>query len=72
MFYMMNLPLPAAASAIQAAADKPGDRSSEVGSPVICNSEEILGSPREADILKSEHLNETENNSPPSASSETV
>ncbi|XP_030219077.1 sterile alpha motif domain-containing protein 7 isoform X1 [Gadus morhua] len=76
MFYMMNLPLPAAAAnaaaAIQAASDKPGDRSSEVGSPVACNSEEIMGSPREADLLKPEHLNETENHSPPSASSETA
>ncbi|CAL8344167.1 unnamed protein product [Merluccius merluccius] len=72
MFYMMNLPLPATAAAIQAPSDKPVDRSSEVGSPVACNSEEILGSPREADVLKSEHLNETENHSPPSASSETA
>lgn len=72
MFYMMNLPHPVAAAAVQAVSDKPCDRSSEVGSPVVCNSEEILGSPREADALKSEHLNETDNNSPPSASSETA
>ncbi|KAJ3595713.1 hypothetical protein NHX12_005016 [Muraenolepis orangiensis] len=79
MFYMMNLPLPAAAAAAaaaqataaQAASDKPGDRSSEVGSPVVCHSEEILGSPRE-DVLKMEHLNEPENHSPPSACSETA
>ncbi|KAM4605685.1 sterile alpha motif domain-containing protein 7 [Polymixia lowei] len=71
MFYMMNLPL--STGTLQAAPDKPGDRSPETSSPVNCNSEEILGSPRDSDVLKStEHLNETENNSPPSASSETA
>ncbi|XP_056149693.1 sterile alpha motif domain-containing protein 7 [Lampris incognitus] len=71
MFYMMNLPLPTAA--LQPTPEKPGDRSSEIGSPVNCNSEDMLGSPRDADLLKStEHLHETENNSPPSASSETA
>lgn len=72
MFYMMNLPL--ATTALQAAPEKAGDRSSDVGSPVNCNSVE-MGSPctREAEILKSsEHLAETENHSPPSASSETA
>ncbi|XP_061550539.1 sterile alpha motif domain-containing protein 7 [Phycodurus eques] len=69
MLYMMNLPLPA--STLQAAPDKPGDRSSEMGSPVNCNSEEMMmmaaaASPREAaDVLKpAEHLCEPGNNSP--------
>nr|XP_057925128.1 sterile alpha motif domain-containing protein 7 [Doryrhamphus excisus] len=71
MLYMMNLPLPAAT--LQAAPDKPGDPSSETGSPVNCNSEEMMASPRDVDILKaSEHLQETDNNSPPCASAEAV
>ncbi|XP_061695473.1 sterile alpha motif domain-containing protein 7 isoform X2 [Syngnathoides biaculeatus] len=55
----------------QAAPDKPGDRSSEMGSPVNCNSEEMMmmaaaASPREpADVLKpADHLGEPGNNSP--------
>lgn len=71
MMYMMNLPL--STTALQATSEKPGDRSPEIGSPANCNSEEMMASPREADVLKStEHLHETENNSPPSASSEAV
>lgn len=71
MFYMMNLPLSAAA--LQTAPGKPGDRSPEMGSPVNCNSEEMMASPRDPDVLKSsEHLQETENSSPPSASCETA
>jgi len=71
MLYMMNLPL--ATAALQANPEKPADRSSEAGSPVNCNSEEMMASPRDPDVLKStEHLQETENNSPPSASSETA
>ncbi|XP_053293195.1 sterile alpha motif domain-containing protein 7 [Pleuronectes platessa] len=71
MLYMMNLPLPTAP--LHATPEKPGDRSSEIGSPVNCNSEEMVASPRDPDVLKStEHLHETENNSPPCASSETV
>ncbi|AWP03817.1 putative sterile alpha motif domain-containing protein 7 [Scophthalmus maximus] len=71
MLYMMNLPLSTAT--MHATPEKPGDRSSEIGSPVNCNSEEMVASPRDPDVLKStEHLQETENNSPPSASSETV
>ncbi|XP_037314794.2 sterile alpha motif domain-containing protein 7 [Pungitius pungitius] len=71
MVYMMNLPL--STSTLQATAEKPADRSSEIGSPVNCNSEEMMASPRDPDILKStEHLHDTENNSPPSASSETA
>ncbi|XP_051944001.1 sterile alpha motif domain-containing protein 7 [Hippocampus zosterae] len=68
MLYMMNLPLPA--GPLQAAPDKPGDRSSEPGSPVNCNGEEMMmmmaSSPREAaDILKpTEHLCEPDNCSP--------
>lgn len=67
MMYMMNLPLPA--GPLQAAPDKPGDHSSELGSPVNCNSEEMMmmaASPREtADILKpGEHLCEPDNCSP--------
>ncbi|XP_061777122.1 sterile alpha motif domain-containing protein 7 isoform X2 [Nerophis ophidion] len=68
MLYMINLPLPAAA--LQTAPDKPGDHSSEMGSPVNCNSEEMMASPS-GDVLKaSEHLHETDNNSPLSASME--
>ncbi|XP_051255345.1 sterile alpha motif domain-containing protein 7 [Dicentrarchus labrax] len=71
MLYMMNLPLSTAT--LQAPPEKPGDRSPETGSPVNCNSEEMIASPREPDVLKStEHLHDTENNSPPSASSETA
>uniref|UniRef100_A0A3Q3KZM1 Sterile alpha motif domain containing 7 n=1 Tax=Mastacembelus armatus TaxID=205130 RepID=A0A3Q3KZM1_9TELE len=71
MLYMMNLPLSTAT--LQATPEKPGDRSSEIGSPVNCNSDELMASPRDPDVLKStEHLHETENNSPPSASSETA
>uniref|UniRef100_G3PXU9 Sterile alpha motif domain containing 7 n=1 Tax=Gasterosteus aculeatus TaxID=69293 RepID=G3PXU9_GASAC len=71
MVYMMNLPL--STSTLQPTAEKPADRSSEIGSPVNCNSEEMMASPRDPDILKStEHLHDTENNSPPSASSETA
>ncbi|KAK5860212.1 hypothetical protein PBY51_021705 [Eleginops maclovinus] len=71
MLYMMNLPL--SSSALQATPEKAADRSSEIGSPVNCNSEEMLASPREPEVLKStDHLHETENNSPPSASSETA
>ncbi|TDH05892.1 hypothetical protein EPR50_G00127160 [Perca flavescens] len=71
MLYMRNLPL--STSTLQATPEKPADRSSEIGSPVNCNSEEMMASPRDPDVLKStEHLHETENNSPPSASSETA
>ncbi|XP_032386705.1 sterile alpha motif domain-containing protein 7 [Etheostoma spectabile] len=71
MLYMMNLPL--STSNLQATPEKPADRSSEIGSPVNCNSEEMMASPRDPDVLKpTEHLPETENNSPPSASSETA
>lgn len=71
MLYMMNLPL--SATSLRATPEKPGDRSPEIGSPVNCNSEEMMASPRDPDVLKSsEHLHETENNSPPSASSETA
>ncbi|XP_061834783.1 sterile alpha motif domain-containing protein 7 isoform X1 [Nerophis lumbriciformis] len=70
MLYMINLPLPAAA--LQTAPDKPGDHSSEMGSPVNCNSEEMMASPS-GDVLKaSEHLHETDNSSPLSASMEAV
>ncbi|KAI4810194.1 hypothetical protein KUCAC02_019035 [Chaenocephalus aceratus] len=71
MLYMMNLPL--SSSALQATPEKAADRSSEIGSPVNCNSDEMLASPRDPEVLKStDHLHETENNSPPSASSETA
>ncbi|KAM6990553.1 sterile alpha motif domain-containing protein 7 isoform 1-T2 [Tautogolabrus adspersus] len=72
MLYMMNLPLPNAP--LQATPEKPGDRSPELGSPVNCNSEEMVASPRDPDVLKStENLQETDNNnSLPSASSETA
>ncbi|XP_072220595.1 sterile alpha motif domain-containing protein 7 [Leuresthes tenuis] len=71
MMYMMNLPL--SSTTLQATPEKPGDRSSDMGSPVICASEDLLASPRDPDALKStEHINEAENSSPPSASSETA
>lgn len=71
MFYMMNLPL--SSTSLQATPEKAGERSPEIGSPVNCNSEEMMASPRDPEVLKStDHLHETENNSPPSASSETV
>lgn len=71
MLYMMNLPL--STTTLQATPEKPVDHSSEIGSPVNCNSEEMMASPREPDVLKTtELLHETENNSPPSASSETA
>lgn len=71
MFYMMNLPLSSAS--LQATPDKAGERSPESGSPVRCNSEEMMASPREPDLIKpADHLHEAENNSPPSASSETA
>ncbi|XP_010892946.1 sterile alpha motif domain-containing protein 7 [Esox lucius] len=74
MFYMMNLPL--AAASLQAAPEKPGgDRTSEISSPVNCNSVEMMGSPciRDLDGPKPiDPLPETDNPSPPSASSETA
>ncbi|XP_036410554.1 sterile alpha motif domain-containing protein 7 [Megalops cyprinoides] len=48
MFYMMNLPL--AAAALQTNPEKAGDRSSEVSSPLNCNSVELLGSPCTRDM----------------------
>lgn len=70
MFYMMNLPLPS--TSLHATPEKAGDRSPETGSPALCNSEEMIASPRDPDVIKAaDHLHETENNSP-SASSETA
>uniref|UniRef100_A0A8C5N9Y9 SAM domain-containing protein n=1 Tax=Gouania willdenowi TaxID=441366 RepID=A0A8C5N9Y9_GOUWI len=69
ILYMMNLPL--STPTLQTTPEKPGERSSDMGSPVNCNSEEMVASPRDPDVLKaSEHLQEAENISPPSASSE--
>lgn len=69
MLYMMNVPL--STTSLQATPEKPGERSPEIGSPVNCNSEDMMASPRDPDVLKpTEHLHETENISPPSASSE--
>lgn len=71
MLYMLNLPL--TGTALQAAPDKPGERSPDIGSPGHCNSEDMMASPRDPDAVKSsEHLHEAENVSPPSASSETA
>lgn len=71
MLYMMNLPLSTAP--LQTTPEKPGERSSEIGSPINCNSEEMVASPRDPDVIKSaDHLHDAENNSPPSASSETA
>ncbi|XP_029582264.1 sterile alpha motif domain-containing protein 7 [Salmo trutta] len=76
MFYMMNVPLAAAAAALQAAPEKAGGgRSSEISSPVNCNSVEMMGSPctRDPEGLKpTDSLPETDNPSPPSASSGTA
>ena len=69
--YVMNVPL--SSTTLQATPEKPGDRSSDMGSPVNCASEDLLASPRDPDALKStEHIHEAENSSPPSASSETA
>ncbi|KAK7944717.1 hypothetical protein WMY93_000445 [Mugilogobius chulae] len=70
LLYLMNMPLSGAG--IQGPPEKPGDRSSEMGSPVNCNSDEMVASPRDPDLLKSSDPHETENHSPPSASSETA
>ncbi|XP_068197364.1 sterile alpha motif domain-containing protein 7 [Antennarius striatus] len=71
ILYMMNLPL--SSSTLQTTPDKPGDRSPDSGSPVNCNSDEMIASPRDHDVIKStELLHDTENHSPPCASSETV
>ncbi|CDQ56245.1 unnamed protein product [Oncorhynchus mykiss] len=73
MLYMMSLPLSAAA-ALQATSEKAGgDRSSEISSPVYCNSVEMMGSPctRDPEGRKpTDPLPETDNPSPPSASTE--
>uniref|UniRef100_A0A3B4A4Z3 SAM domain-containing protein n=1 Tax=Periophthalmus magnuspinnatus TaxID=409849 RepID=A0A3B4A4Z3_9GOBI len=70
LVYLMNMPLSGAG--MQGPPEKPGDRSSEMGSPVNCNSDEMVASPRDPDLLKSSDPHETENHSPPSASSETA
>ncbi|KAJ0058881.1 hypothetical protein NL108_001125, partial [Boleophthalmus pectinirostris] len=70
LMYLMNMPLSGAG--MQGPPEKPGDRSSEMGSPVNCNSDEMVASPRDPDLLKSSDPHETENHSPPSASSETA
>lgn len=64
MFYnMMNLPL--AVSGLQPPPEKSGDRSSDISSPLICNSVEMLGSPRDTDALKStDPVTEADNPSP--------
>ncbi|CAL1580374.1 unnamed protein product [Knipowitschia caucasica] len=69
LMYLMNLPL--SGTGIQGPPEKPGDRSSDIGSPVNCNSEEMVASPRDPDLLKTSDSHEPENHSPPSASSET-
>ncbi|MEQ2250795.1 hypothetical protein ILYODFUR_004522 [Ilyodon furcidens] len=71
LMYMLNLPLSSAP--LQTASEKPGDRSPEMGSPVNCNSEDMVASPRDPEVIKStEHLHEAEHSSPPSASNEMV
>ncbi|XP_051989790.1 sterile alpha motif domain-containing protein 7-like [Xyrauchen texanus] len=64
MFYnMMNLPLPV--SGLQPAPEKGGDRSSDISSPLNCNSMEMLGSPRDTEARKSaEPVTEADNPSP--------
>lgn len=60
MFYnMMNL------SGLQPPAEKSGDRSSDISSPLICNSVEMLSSPRDTEALKSaDPVTEADNPSP--------
>ncbi|XP_016365456.1 sterile alpha motif domain-containing protein 11-like [Sinocyclocheilus rhinocerous] len=64
MFYnMMNLPLPV--SGLQPPPEKSGDRSSDINSPLNCNSVELLSSPRDTEALKStEPVSEADNPSP--------
>ncbi|XP_077088233.1 sterile alpha motif domain-containing protein 7 [Siphateles boraxobius] len=64
MFYnMMNLPLPV--SGLQPPPEKSGDRSSDISSPLNCNSVELLSSPRDTEALKStEPVSEADNPSP--------
>ncbi|XP_038860422.1 sterile alpha motif domain-containing protein 7-like [Salvelinus namaycush] len=75
MFYMMSLPLSAAAALQATPENAGGDRSSEISSPVYCNGVEMMGSPctRDPEGRKpTDPLPETDNPSPPSASSETA
>ncbi len=64
VFYnMMNLPLPV--SGLQPPPEKNGDRSSDISSPLNCNSVELLNSPRDTEALKStEPVSEADNPSP--------
>lgn len=68
LLYLMNMPLPS--TGMQGTAEKAVDRTSEISSPVNCNSDEMVASPRDPDLLKSSDPHETENHSPPSNSSE--
>ncbi|KAG9331615.1 hypothetical protein JZ751_018644 [Albula glossodonta] len=72
MLYMMNLPLTAAA--LQANPEKAGDRSSEVSSPLNCNSVEMLGSPctRDTESAKPPEQAPIMDNPPPLVTSETA
>ncbi|KAJ8357064.1 hypothetical protein SKAU_G00198580 [Synaphobranchus kaupii] len=67
MFYVMNLPLTSAA--LQANPEKAGDRSSEVSSPLNCNSVEMLGSPCTRDT---ESTKPPDENPPPQVLGETA
>ncbi|KAL4635853.1 sterile alpha motif domain-containing protein 7 isoform X1 [Arapaima gigas] len=72
MLYMMNLHLPATSS-LQASSEKAGDRSSEISSPLNCNSVEMLGSPCSRDMESTrppEPLSGQEN--PPPVTNEAV
>ncbi|XP_052405568.1 sterile alpha motif domain-containing protein 7-like isoform X1 [Carassius gibelio] len=64
MFYnMMNLPLPV--SGLQPPPEKSVDRSSDISSPLNCNSVELLSSPRDTEALKStEPVSEADHPSP--------
>ncbi|XP_018609037.1 sterile alpha motif domain-containing protein 7 isoform X2 [Scleropages formosus] len=67
ILYMMSLPLPATAT-LQAPSEKAGDRSSEISSPLNCNSVDMLGSPcsRDTESTKPpEPLSGQENPPPP-------
>ncbi|TRY81969.1 hypothetical protein DNTS_030978 [Danionella cerebrum] len=71
MFYsMMNLPLPV--SGLQPAAEKSVDRSSDVSSPLHCNSVDLLNSPRDTEALKAAEPGSEADNPSPGQMSETT
>ncbi|XP_030631647.1 sterile alpha motif domain-containing protein 7 [Chanos chanos] len=73
MFCMMNLP-PLAAPTLQPAQEKSVDRSSEISSPLNCNSVELLGSPctRDTEVMKGADVSAETDNPSPTAINETA